>query len=60
MKELIGSVFFIISLFGAGNFALKEAHRAVQRAALERAAKGLPSLKKMNSALRGKRIEETD
>ena len=53
MKELIGSVFFIITLLGAGSFALKEAHDVVRKAALEKAAKGMPSLTGLTRALRG-------
>lgn len=55
MKELIGSVVFIVSLLGTGSYALRQVHDQVRRTALERAAKGMPSLRRMNQALRGEK-----
>jgi hypothetical protein len=53
MKDVIGSVLFIISLVGGGNYALREVHAHIRKAALERAAKGLPSLTSLTQSLRG-------
>jgi len=58
MKEVIGSVLFIVSLLAGGNYALKQVHDAVRKAALEKAANGLPSLKDMTAALRGKKVKK--
>jgi hypothetical protein len=55
MKELIGSVIFIVSLLGAGSLALKEAHDAIRKAALEKTAQGMPSLTRLTAALRAKK-----
>ena len=55
MKELIGSVIFIVSLLGTGSYALRHLHDQVRSAALEKSAKGLPSLTKLTGALRNKR-----
>ncbi len=46
MKEIISAVLLIVSLF-AGTHYLKEIHDSVRRAALEKAAQGLPSLTEM-------------
>ena len=54
MKELIGSAIFIVSLLGSGSYALRQAHDYVRKAALEKAAKGMPALVKMTKALRSK------
>lgn len=43
MKELIGIAVLLVGLYG-GTKALKEIHGAVQKAALEKAAQGLPPL----------------
>ena len=55
MKELIGSVVFIVSLLGTGSYALREVHDFVRKAALEKSAKGLPSLTEMTKTLRQQR-----
>ncbi len=43
MKEIIGAVILVVGLYG-GTKAIKEIHNTVRRAALEKAAKGLPPL----------------
>ncbi len=43
MKEIIGAAILIVGLYG-GTKALKEIHNTVRKAALEKAAKGLPPL----------------
>ena len=50
MKEIISAVLLIVSLF-AGTHYLKEIHDAVRKAALEKAAQGLPSMVEFNNAL---------
>ena len=50
MKEIISAVILIVTLF-AGTHYLKEIHDSVRRAALEKAAKGMPSLTEMTHAL---------
>jgi hypothetical protein len=50
MKEIISAVLLIVSLF-AGTHYLKEIHDSIRKAALEKAAQGLPSLTKMTHAL---------
>lgn len=50
MKELIAAVLFVVSMY-SGTVALKAIHDTVKRAALEKAAQGLPSLTKMNRAI---------
>ncbi len=54
MKEIMGIVVLIASLF-AGTQVLKEFHDSVRKAALEKAATGLPSLTKMTYALQKKK-----
>lgn len=56
MKELIGSAIFIVSLLGAGSMALKQLHSSIQKAALTKVAKGMPSLTKMTKSLRQRPI----
>ena len=51
MKEIISAVLLIVTLFG-GSVAIKNIHDAIRKAALEKAAKGLPSLEGMSRALR--------
>ena len=58
MKELIGSAVFIVSLLGAGSFALREVHDTIRKAALEKVARGMPSLTEMTRSLRGKGAEK--
>lgn len=43
MKEIIGTAILLVGLYG-GTLAIKEIHNSVKKAALEKAAKGLPSL----------------
>lgn len=50
MKEIISAVVILATLIGGGA-ALKSFHDAVRRAALEKAAKGMPSLTDMSKAL---------
>ena len=57
MKEIISVVFLVVSLF-AGTHYLKEIHDYVRRAALEKAAQGLPSLVEMNKRIAGRRGSE--
>lgn len=54
MKELIGSVIFILSLLGTGSYALRQVHDQVRKAALTKATKGMPSLSGLTKSLRGK------
>ncbi len=51
MKELIGVAVLIVGLF-EGTTMLREIHDTVRKAALEKAAQGMPSLTEMNRALR--------
>lgn len=53
MKELISAVIFVAGIAG-GTAALKTIHDSVRKAALEKAAIGLPSLSEMNKLLRNK------
>lgn len=48
MKELIGAAVLIVGLYG-GTKALKEIHGIVRKAALEKAAQGLPPLPRFKS-----------
>lgn len=57
MKELIGSVIFIVSLLGTGSYALRQVHDQVRKAALMKVSKGMPSLVKMTKALRGESVK---
>jgi len=57
MKEIISAVALIVSMF-VGTQLLKEMHDYVRKAALEKAAQGLPSLTEMTHALQ-KRKEQT-
>lgn len=50
MKEVISAIVIITSVLG-GTAALKGFHDAVRKAALEKAAQGLPSLEGMSRAL---------
>ncbi len=43
MKEIIGAVVLLVGLYG-GTKAIKEIHRVVQKAALEKTAQGLSPL----------------
>ncbi len=45
MKEVIGAVVMLVGIYG-GTKAIKEIHRFVRKAALEKAAQGLPPLPK--------------
>ena len=50
MKEIISAVIFMVGLWG-GTTLLKELGDSVRKAALEKAAQGLPSLVEMNRNL---------
>jgi hypothetical protein len=50
MKEIITIIAMLVSLYG-GTVVLKNIHNAVRKAALEKAATGLPSLVEMNKHL---------
>ena len=51
MRELISAIIIAVSLAG-GAVGLKNLHDNIQRAALEKAAQGLPSLSGLTRALR--------
>lgn len=53
MKEIISAIIVLATVIGGGA-ALKNFHDFVRKAALEKAAKGLPSLVDMNRALQRK------
>lgn len=53
MKDIIGIALFIASLY-VGTQALKSFHDQVRKAALEKAAEGLPSLTEMARKLQKK------
>lgn len=55
MKEIINAVVLIVMLL-AGVRSLKEIHDTVRRSALEKAAKGMPSLTEMTRALQKKEV----
>lgn len=50
MKEIISAVLFIVSLWG-GTVVLKGIHDSIRKAAIEKAAQGLPSLTDMTKSL---------
>lgn len=50
MKEIISAVVIIASILG-GTAALKGFHHAVRKAALEKAAQGMPSLVEISKKL---------
>ena len=50
MKELISAVLLVVSLYG-GTVALRKFHDTLKKAAIEKAAQGLPSLREMNGSL---------
>ncbi|MBX3034910.1 MAG: hypothetical protein KF865_13400 [Bdellovibrionaceae bacterium] len=50
MKEIISAIIILTTVIGGGA-ALKNFHDFVRRAALEKAAKGMPSLVEMNKRL---------
>ena len=56
MKEIISVVALLATIYG-GTLALKNIHDAVRRAALEKAAQGLPSLTNLSHQLREKRSQ---
>jgi len=58
MKEIIGAAIFIVSLIGGGNYAMKKVHDSVRKVALEKSAKGLPSLTRLTKSLRGEKLEK--
>lgn len=47
MKEIISVIALLVTIYG-GTVAIKGIHDAVRKAALEKAAQGLPSLVEMN------------
>ncbi|MFZ4403013.1 MAG: hypothetical protein ACOYOK_02825 [Pseudobdellovibrionaceae bacterium] len=47
MKELIGAAILIVGIYGGTRF-IKEIHSHIQKAALERAAQGLPPFPKFS------------
>lgn len=47
MKELIGAAVLIVGIYG-GTKAISQIHNSVRKAALEKAAKGLPKLPRFN------------
>ncbi len=51
MKELIGVAVLLAGLYG-GTKALKEIHSTIQKAALEKASQGLPSLTRFTKSLK--------
>lgn len=54
MKEIISTIVILATAIGGGA-ALKSFHDTVRRAALEKAAKGLPSLTQMTRSLKRQR-----
>lgn len=50
MKEIISAIVIIASIIG-GTTALRKLHDVVRTAALEKAAKGMPSLTEMTRSL---------
>lgn len=54
MKEIISAVLMIVSIWG-GTAILTEIHDSIRKAALEKAAQGLPSLEGMTRALQQSR-----
>ena len=51
MKEIISAVLLIVSIY-CGTVVLKNINDSIKQAALEKAAKGLPSLVKINESIR--------
>lgn len=51
MKEIISVVALLMALFG-GTVVIKNIHNTVRKAALEKAAQGLPSLTALSRSLR--------
>jgi hypothetical protein len=58
MKEIIGSVIFIVSLIGGSSYTLKKVHDSVRKVALEKSAKGMPSLTRLTKSLRGEKTNK--
>lgn len=56
MKEIISAVIFAVGIF-AGTATLKAIHNNLRHAALDKAARGLPSLSEMNKGLRNRTNE---
>ncbi|MER2513212.1 MAG: hypothetical protein ABTQ25_12495 [Nitrosomonas ureae] len=54
MKEIISAVLFIVSLWG-GTVVLTGIHDSIRKAALEKAAQGMPSLTDFANALSSKK-----
>lgn len=57
MKEIISAVLFVVSLWG-GTAVLKCVHDGIRKAALEKAAHGLPSLTEMTRSIQQKKRTE--
>lgn len=51
MKEIVSAVVLVVTLF-FGTVALKNIHDSIRRAALEKAALGLPSLVELTKTIR--------
>ena len=54
MKDLIGAVLLVVSIC-AGTATFKNIHDSIRKAALEKAAQGLPSLTEMTKKLQSNR-----
>ena len=52
MKEIISAVLFVASLYG-GTVVLENIHDSLRKMALEKAARGMPSLSEMSRSLSG-------
>ena len=52
MKEIISAIIILATVLGGGA-ALKSFHDTVKKAALEKAAQGMPSLVEIHRALKG-------
>ena len=57
MKEIISAIVLIATLF-AGTHLLKDVHDSVRKAALVKAAKGLPSLTRMAQSFQKQKEKE--
>ncbi len=54
MKEIISVVVLVLTLYG-GTKVLRESYQWIRKAALEKAAHGLPSLVEMNRSIQKKK-----
>lgn len=55
MKDILSAVLAVVVLVCGSGFALKAFHNTVREAALEKAAKGLPSLSEFTHSLQKKK-----